>query len=61
MSTNVPIGSCCSKPHLNSVGGIDDDAWLRKLPNYAVVQTLRRTDPIIFIASFLRHWLRRFR
>ncbi len=30
MSAHEPIGSCCSRPRLNGVGGTDDHARARK-------------------------------
>jgi len=42
MSLQIPIGSCCSRPRLNSVGGIDDIAWTLKFNDYGLVKVARK-------------------
>ena len=51
MSAHVPIGSCCSKPQFNSVGGIDDSARPSKLDHNNLVPGMRKITPIILAAA----------
>ena len=44
MSAHPPIGSCCSRPKFNAVGGIDDSAWTCKLNDNSLVNGVRKLD-----------------
>ena len=45
MPAHNPIGSCCSRPRLNIVGGVDDDsAWKWKLSDNNVGNGARKID-----------------
>ena len=42
MSAHNPIGSCCSRPRFNVVGGIDDSAWAWKFIGNSLVNSARK-------------------
>jgi hypothetical protein len=44
MSMHNPIGSCCSRPRFNVIGGIDDRAWTCKLMDNSLVNGARKVD-----------------
>ena len=44
MSAHPAIGSCCSRPKFNAVGGIDDSAWTCKLNDNSLVNGVRKLD-----------------
>ena len=44
MSAHNPIGSCCSRPKFNVVGGVDDCAWTGELYGNSLVNGVRKLD-----------------
>ena len=44
MSAHNPIGSCCSRPRLNIVGGVDDRTWTWKLSDNNLGNGARKID-----------------
>ena len=44
MSAHNSIGSCCSRPRFNAVGGIDDRAWTWKLNDNSLVNGAHKVD-----------------
>ena len=44
MSAHNPIGSCCSRPRFNVVGGVDDSAWTWKLSDNSLGNGARKID-----------------
>lgn len=56
MSAHNPIGSCCSRPRFNVVGGIDDHASTSKLNDDSFVERIckiDRTTAMIVVTSIL--------
>ena len=51
MSAHTPIGSCCSNPRFNTVGGIDDSAWARKLAHNNLVRAMHKITRIILAVA----------
>ena len=45
MSAHIPIGSCCSRPRFNAVGGNDDGASICKLNGNSLINVVRKVDP----------------
>ena len=50
MSAHIPIGSCCSRPRLNVVGGIDDRASTFSLDDNSLVSRARKVDRTTVVA-----------
>jgi hypothetical protein len=44
MSLQTPIGSCCSRPRFNAVGGVDDGAWIWNLNDSNLIIGARKVD-----------------
>lgn len=55
MSAHTPIGSCCSRPRLNFVGGIDDQASTFSLNDTSLVSRARKLErtTIVLVGSIL--------
>jgi hypothetical protein len=49
MSTHNPIGSCCTRPRFNAVGGIDDYALSYQWNTKSLVDSVRKVDRIAVV------------
>jgi len=54
MSAHNPIGSCCTRPRFNEVGGVDDRGRPDRTPGYAVVGILTALV-VVYAGALLLH------
>ena len=54
MTAHNPIGSCCARPQLNDVGGIDDRARSDRAPAMAIAGILAALA-VVYAGAMLLH------
>ena len=54
MSAHNPIGSCCTRPRFNEVGGVDNRDRPDRMPAFAVVGILAAVA-VVYAGALLLH------